>query len=82
MERDPESALLVRALLGFGRGLGLTVTAEGVERPGQAQALMEQGCEQAQGFLYSKALSTSDALDLLQSRDSSDRAVQAEHAAG
>jgi diguanylate cyclase (GGDEF)-like protein len=82
MERDPESALLVRALLGFGRGLGLTVTAEGVERPEQAQALMEQGCEQAQGFLYSKALSTSDALDLLQSRDSSDRAVQAEHAAG
>ncbi len=41
----------MRALLGFGHGLGLTVTAEGVEQPGQAMTLLEQGCQQAQGYL-------------------------------
>jgi EAL domain-containing protein (putative c-di-GMP-specific phosphodiesterase class I) len=38
----------VRALLGLGHGLGLTVTAE-------AEELRSQGCQQAQAFLYSRA---------------------------
>jgi EAL domain-containing protein (putative c-di-GMP-specific phosphodiesterase class I) len=43
MEREPEAATLVRALLGLGQGLGLTVTAEGVQNPAQATALRELG---------------------------------------
>jgi EAL domain-containing protein (putative c-di-GMP-specific phosphodiesterase class I) len=65
MEREPEAFALVRALLGFGRGLGLTVTAEGVERPAQAIALQQEGCQQAQGYLYSRAMSAGDALDFI-----------------
>ena len=53
MECDPEAFALVRALLGFGHGLGLTVTADGVEHPAQATILRKHGCEQAQGYLYS-----------------------------
>jgi diguanylate cyclase (GGDEF)-like protein len=56
MEREPEAAALVRGLMGLGHGLGLTVTAEGVELPAQAKALLEQGCEQAQGYLYARAM--------------------------
>jgi EAL domain-containing protein (putative c-di-GMP-specific phosphodiesterase class I) len=52
-------------LLGFGRGLGLTVTAEGVEKPAQAIALQKEGCQQAQGYLYSRAMPAADALDFI-----------------
>ena len=65
MEREPEAYALVRALLGFGRGLGLTVTAEGVEKPAQAIALQQEGCQQAQGYLYSRAMSANDAIDFI-----------------
>jgi diguanylate cyclase (GGDEF)-like protein len=65
MEREPEAAALVRALLGLGLGLGLTVTAEGVEQTAQATALLGEGCQQAQGFLYSKAVSAAEALRIL-----------------
>lgn len=50
---DTDASAFLGALLGLGHGLGLTVTAEGVEDAAQAAALVEQGCEQAQGFLYS-----------------------------
>jgi EAL domain-containing protein (putative c-di-GMP-specific phosphodiesterase class I) len=65
MERDPEAAVLVRALLGLGHGLGLTITAEGVEKPTQAAALLQQGCQQAQGYLYGRAGSAADACALI-----------------
>jgi diguanylate cyclase (GGDEF)-like protein len=65
IERGPEGAALVRALMGLGHGLGLAVTAEGVEQPAQAAALLEQGCEQAQGFLYSRAVSAADTLKFI-----------------
>jgi EAL domain-containing protein (putative c-di-GMP-specific phosphodiesterase class I) len=62
MERDPEGAAFVAALLGLGHGLGLTVTAEGVERSSQAAALLERGCEQGQGFLYGRAMPAADTI--------------------
>ena len=69
MEREPEAFALVRALLGFGRGLGLTVTAEGVEKPAQAIALQQEGCQQAQGYLYSRAISANDAMDFIRKHE-------------
>lgn len=36
--------------------LRLEVTAEGVETPGHLQYLQEQGCEEAQGYLFNKPL--------------------------
>jgi len=40
--------------------LGLRVTAEGVENLDQALFLRDLGCHEAQGFLYSKPLSSED----------------------
>ena len=80
MECDPGASGLVRGLLGLGHGLGLIVTAEGVEKSAQAAALLEQGCEQAQGFLYSRALSAADAMKFMAMRKA-DSAVSNAHAA-
>ena len=65
MQRDPEAFALVRALLGFGHGLGLTVTAEGVEQPAQAAMLYKHGCKQAQGYLYSPPISAAATIDFI-----------------
>jgi len=65
MEREPEAAALIRGLMGLGHGLGLTVTAEGVEEQAQATALLEQGCQQAQGYLYGRAMTAAEATDFI-----------------
>jgi diguanylate cyclase (GGDEF)-like protein len=65
MARDKDSAAIVRALVGLGEGLGLQVTAEGVETVDQQRLLIEQGCDQAQGFLYSAPLPAAEILAML-----------------
>jgi predicted signal transduction protein with EAL and GGDEF domain len=44
---------IVRTCVSLARGLNLKVVAEGVETEGQAAALRNLGCDQAQGFFYS-----------------------------
>ena len=51
-----ESAVFIRAMVGLCRGLNLSVTAEGVETEAQAKAVLEHGVDQAQGFLFGKAV--------------------------
>jgi diguanylate cyclase (GGDEF)-like protein len=65
MASDKDSAAIVRALVGLGEGLGLQVTAEGVETLAQQRLLIEQGCDQAQGFLYSQPLPAEEVLAML-----------------
>ena len=45
---------IVRAVLGLGRSLGMSVVAEGVETEEQYALLRREGCEQLQGYLFSK----------------------------
>ena len=65
MATDPDSAAIVRALIGLGAGLSLAVTAEGVESAQQRSMLTAQGCSTAQGFLFSHAVPAAEALALL-----------------
>lgn len=53
---DNYHAELVRAILSIARSLGQEVVAEGVETVEQAAFLKANGCQVAQGFLYSKPL--------------------------
>lgn len=56
MGSENESAAIVKALIGLGAGLGLAITAEGIEQPEQRDSLLLQGCKQGQGFLFSHAI--------------------------
>jgi diguanylate cyclase (GGDEF)-like protein len=51
-----ESAVFIRAMVGLSRGLNLSVTAEGVETEAQAAAALEHNIDQAQGFLFGRAV--------------------------
>lgn len=47
---------IVKTIARFAEELGLELTVEGVERESQRQWLLDSGCAQAQGFLFSHAL--------------------------
>ena len=74
MTSDPESAAIVRALVGLGAGLSLDVIAEGVETREQEDALIAQGCARGQGFRFGEAVSANDALAMVTSSRNSRRA--------
>lgn len=55
---DQRCTAIVRGVIGMAHGLGLTVVAEGVETSSQRDHLIDLGCEQAQGYLFGKPVST------------------------
>lgn len=50
------SRSIVEAMIGLARGLGLQVTAEGVETEAEARALTALGCDHLQGFHFGRPL--------------------------
>jgi diguanylate cyclase (GGDEF)-like protein len=56
VDRSPSDAAIANAILSLAKSLSLTVTAEGVERPGQLEWLRARGCHEVQGFLLSGPL--------------------------
>lgn len=56
LEIDERARRLMRSMVDMGHALDLEVTAEGVETAAQFQRLKEMGCDQAQGFYFSRAL--------------------------
>ncbi|MEM7255635.1 MAG: GGDEF domain-containing phosphodiesterase, partial [Pseudomonadota bacterium] len=56
-----ESRSIVEAVLGIASNLDMTSIAEGIEHPSQSALLRSMGCQQGQGFLYSRPLSFIDA---------------------
>jgi len=54
---DPDDAAIVRAITQMARSLRLKTLAEGAETAEQTRFLLAEGCEEVQGFLYSRPLS-------------------------
>jgi diguanylate cyclase (GGDEF)-like protein/PAS domain S-box-containing protein len=54
IEQSPQSAAIVRAVIGLGRAFNLPVVAEGVETQGQATFLVNEQCDEMQGFLIGR----------------------------
>ena len=53
---DDDDATIVRAIIQLGRSLGMQVIAEGVETVEQEMYVINEGCHEGQGYLYSKPL--------------------------
>jgi diguanylate cyclase (GGDEF)-like protein/PAS domain S-box-containing protein len=51
---DPSDAVIVRSTIELGHNLGLMVVAEGVENEAALEVLVEQGCDSAQGYFFSR----------------------------
>ncbi len=53
---DPADWAITKAIIGLGHTLGLRVVAEGVERSDEAVWLRDAGCDELQGYLFSKPM--------------------------
>jgi diguanylate cyclase (GGDEF)-like protein len=53
VDRSDDDSSIVAAVTQFAHALGLSVTAEGIERWSQLERLTELGCDYGQGFLFS-----------------------------
>ena len=49
-----DSSVIVRAIIGLCKSLGMRVTAEGVETQAQLDFLAAEGCNDVQGYFFSK----------------------------
>lgn len=56
IESDAGSRAVTDAVIALGHSLRLEVIAEGIESEGSLRYLQEQGCQQAQGYLFSRPL--------------------------
>jgi EAL domain-containing protein (putative c-di-GMP-specific phosphodiesterase class I) len=54
IEREPMKQSLVKTMTQMCQELGVTVIAEGVERPAERDRLLEAGCDLMQGHLFAR----------------------------
>ena len=64
LERD-ENRLIVNAMIAMGRGMNLTVIAEGVETEAQRAQLAQMCCSEMQGYYFSEPVSAHETTRLL-----------------
>ena len=65
LTKRPDAAAIIRAILGLAQTLQMTTTAEGIETTEELTWLRDQGCQYAQGFLFSRAVPASEFRALL-----------------
>jgi diguanylate cyclase (GGDEF)-like protein len=53
---DTEDRAIAQAIISMGQALGMTIVAEGVETVAQETFLRAHGCDEMQGFLFSRPL--------------------------
>jgi len=64
--RDAQA--IVSSIVNLGMGLGVTITAEGVETEAELACLRSEGCHEGQGFLFSRARPNDEIVQLLRAQ--------------
>lgn len=54
ISKNPQSAAIIRAIVGLGRGLSMSVIAEGVETSDQLDFLRDEACGEVQGYFVGR----------------------------
>jgi len=67
LPNNSEGATLVKTIIDLAKNLDIKLIAEGVEKHEQKTYLLEHGCNEIQGFLYSKPLAVDQLTSLLES---------------
>ena len=62
---DPDDAAIATAIIGMAAGLGIEVTAEGVENEEQLAFLKQAGCQIVQGYYFGSPLPAEDLAKLV-----------------
>jgi diguanylate cyclase (GGDEF)-like protein/PAS domain S-box-containing protein len=65
LDRSSQSAAIIRAVIGLGRGLKLPVIAEGVETAEQLAFLTDEACDEVQGYLVGRPCPIAEYADLV-----------------
>ncbi|HLL16334.1 MAG TPA: EAL domain-containing protein, partial [Pyrinomonadaceae bacterium] len=65
MSEDGENVEIVRTIVSLAQNLGMNVIAEGVETKEQLAALRKLGCENGQGYFFSKPVNAKAAENLI-----------------
>lgn len=65
MLADKSSKELVKSIVALGTNMNLDIIAEGVESAEEAAALRDMGCQQAQGYYFSKPKSEKEIIEVL-----------------
>ena len=65
IESDARDNALVRSIISMAHNMGLAVTAEGVETAVQRDLLNDLGCDEMQGYFFSRPVPEAEASDLL-----------------
>ena len=71
VDTNPSDAALVGTIIAMARVLGLRVVVEGVETRNQQAFLVELGCDEIQGFLYSEPISAEETTAILREKKAS-----------
>ncbi|RYE88677.1 MAG: EAL domain-containing protein [Hyphomicrobiales bacterium] len=67
LSETSDSKAIVRAVIGLGRSLGISILAEGVETLEQLTILQQEGCHDVQGYLFSRPRPADEVLELIRS---------------
>ena len=68
---DLNSGAVAHAIIGLAHGLNINVIAEGVETSDVCDILVDKGCDEAQGFYYSRAVSIGELANVVKSIEGS-----------
>ena len=71
IDSDPDDAAIVRAIITLGHALGLKVVAEGVETLAHLEFLRQHGCDELQGYYFSRPIPALEMEALLCAGDAS-----------